>query len=87
MQRVICGPRSSPPSHPPHPFGGVVHIQLREEVGPRPRGPVWHVGWWGGEGAGGRENGKLGTASEGFPQYDKLGSVRHECELQGVMTS
>ena len=32
-------------------------------------------------------NGKLGTTSEGFPQYNKLGSVRHVCELQGVMTS
>ena len=36
---------------------------------------------------GGGTNGKLGTTSEGFPQYNKLGSVRHECELQGVMTS
>ena len=32
-------------------------------------------------------NGKLGNTSEGFHQYNKLGSVRHECELQGVMTS
>ena len=32
-------------------------------------------------------NGKLDTTSEGFPQYNKLGSVRHVCELQGVMTS
>ena len=23
---------------------------------------------------------------KGFPQYNKLGSVRHVCELQGVMT-
>ena len=26
--------------------------------------------------------GKLGTTSEVFPQYNKLGSVRHENELQ-----
>ena len=32
-------------------------------------------------------DGKLGTTSEGFPQYNKLGSVRHVCELQDVMTS
>ena len=32
-------------------------------------------------------NGKLGTTSEGFPQYNELGSVRHVCELQGVKTS
>ena len=32
-------------------------------------------------------NGKLGTTSEGFPQNNKLVSVRHKCELQGVMTS
>ena len=32
-------------------------------------------------------NGKLDTTSEGFPHYNKLGSVRHVCELQGVMTS
>ena len=32
-------------------------------------------------------NGKLGTTSEGFPQYNKLGSVTHECEHQGFMTS
>ena len=38
-------------------------------------------------GVGGRRNGKLGTTSEGFPQYNKSGSVRHECEMQGVMTS
>ena len=31
--------------------------------------------------------GKLGTTSEGFPQYNKLGCVKHVCELQGVMTS
>ena len=36
---------------------------------------------------GGPLNGKLATTSEGFPQYNKLGSVRHECELHGVMTS
>ena len=23
---------------------------------------------------------------KGFPQYNKLGSVRHVCEMQGVMT-
>ena len=32
-------------------------------------------------------NGKLGTTSEGFPQYNRLGSVRHVCGLQGAMTS
>ena len=42
---------------------------------------------WAGGGRGEEGNGKLGTYSEGFPQYNKLGSVRHECELQGVMTS
>ena len=30
---------------------------------------------------------ELGTTSEGFPKYNKLGSVRHECDLQWVMTS
>ena len=33
-------------------------------------------------------NGTLGTTSDGFfPQNNESGSVRHECELQGVMTS
>ena len=35
----------------------------------------------------GSKNGELRTTSEGFPQYNKSGSVRHACELQGVMTS
>ena len=43
------------------------------------------VTWW--AGLRGAMNGKLGTTSEGFPQYNELGSVRCECELQGVMTS
>ena len=34
-----------------------------------------------------RPNGKLGSTSESFPQYNELGSVRHECELQSVLTS
>ena len=34
----------------------------------------------------GGENGKLGTTSEGFPQYNKSGPVKHECELPGEMT-
>ena len=33
------------------------------------------------------ENPGTERGSEGFPQYNKLGSARHECELQGVMTS
>ena len=32
-------------------------------------------------------NGKLGTTSEVFHNTNELGSVRHECELQSVMTS
>ena len=32
-------------------------------------------------------NGKMGPTSEGFHNTNELGSVRHECELQGVMTS
>ena len=39
-----------------------------------------------GEGEG-VNNGKLGTTSESIPQYNKLGSARHMCELQGLMTS
>ena len=30
---------------------------------------------------------KWAPLPKGFPQYNKLGSVRHVCELQGVMTS
>ena len=33
------------------------------------------------------KNGKLGTTSECVPQYNESGSVRHECDLQGVITS
>ena len=33
-----------------------------------------------------RKNGKLGTTSKGFPQYNKLGSVRHECQLHDVLS-
>ena len=32
-------------------------------------------------------NGNLGTTSESFPQYNKLRSVRHVCELHCVVTS
>ena len=32
-------------------------------------------------------DGKLGTTSEGFPQYNKLGSVRNECELHVRMST
>ena len=48
-----------------------------------------HGGREGGGTEGGEEgggNGKLGTISEGFPQYCKLGSVRHARALEGVMT-
>ena len=33
------------------------------------------------------QNRTLGTNSEGFPQYNKLGSVGHSCKLKEVMTS
>ena len=32
-------------------------------------------------------NGKPGTTSEDFQPYKEFGEVRHDCELQSVMTS